>query len=343
MATLQRLYKLSVLRTIYLAALLLLGILAVGVAGYIIIEDYSALEGFYMTVITLSTVGFKEVRPLSGPGQLFTALLIISSFGIFAYAISQITRALVSGDLVREFKIYRLDKAIEKLDNHTIICGFGRNGRRAAEKLNAFKKSYLVIESSQEIIDQYLLKQGIPFIIGDATKDETLLSAGIAKAQSLISTLSKDADNLYTVISARALNKEMRIISRAADASAEQKLRAVGANAVVMPEGVGGAHMATLTVSPNIVEFLDHLSVDGSSAINLEEIDVSSISGNVHARQLKDLELRQKTGCSIIGLKTNKGEYIINPSSEQEISQDAKLFVLGKPEEIKLLYKLLGE
>jgi voltage-gated potassium channel len=343
MSILNKLHRLSVLRTIYISALLLLTILAMGVIGFVFLEDYSALEAFYMTVITLSTVGFKEVRPLSGPGQLFTAMLIISSFGIFAYAISQITRALISGDLAREFKIYRLDKTIRNLNNHTIICGFGRNGRRAAEKLTAFHKSFVVIEQNQEIIEQYLLKQKIPFISGDATKDETLIDAGIASAQSLITTLSKDADNLYTVISARALNSNMRIVSRAANYSAEKKLKAVGANSVVMPEGVGGAHMATLTVSPNIVEFLEHISVEGSSAINLEEVDVSSIAKDVHTRQLKDLELRQKTGCSIIGLKTADGSYIINPSSEQEITKEAKLFVLGKPDEIEQLYKYLAE
>jgi voltage-gated potassium channel len=336
------LFKSSLFRNLYIALILLAIILAVGVVGFMWLEQFSVLEAFYMSVITLSTVGFSEVRPLSDGGKLFTSLLIISSFGIFAYGVSQITRVLVSGDLARYFKIYRLEKNIEKLSKHVIICGFGRNGRRAAKKLEAYGKEYVVIEQNPEIINNFLLEQKIPYIAGDATQDEVLVKAGIYKAQSLISTLSKDADNLYTVISAHSLNKELRIISRATNASAEQKLKTVGAHGVVMPEGVGGAHMATLTVSPNIVEFLDHLSVEGSSAINLEEVDVSQISSK-QVGLLKDLELRSKTGCSIIGLKTMEGEYIINPGSDQEITKDAKLFVLGKADEIQKLYKLLSE
>ncbi len=336
------LIKSSLFRNLYIALILLAVILAVGVAGFMWLEGFSVLEAFYMSVITLSTVGFSEVRPLSDGGKLFTSLLIISSFGIFAYGVSQITRVLVSGDLGRYFKIYRLEKNIEKLSQHVIICGFGRNGRRAAKKLEAYNKHYVVIEQDQDIINTFLLQQKIPYIAGDATQDEVLEKAGIRKAQSLISTLSKDADNLYTVISARSLNEQLRIISRATNASAEQKLKTVGAHGVVMPEGVGGAHMATLTVSPNIVEFLDHLSVEGSSAINLEEVDVSQISGK-QIGLLKDLELRSRTGCSIIGLKTLEGEYIINPGSDQEITKDSKLFVLGKADEIQKLYKLLSE
>ncbi len=332
-----------ILRNVYLTLGILVAILGIGISGFMLLEGFSLLEAFYMTVITLSTVGFGEVHPLSAGGKLFTALLIISSFGIFAYGISQITRALLSGELGRHLKMYRLEKNIDQLNGHVIICGFGRNGRRAAKKLEAYNKSFVVIESDPETIDKYVLPAQIPYIAGDATNDEVLGQAGIDKAQSLITTLSKDADNLYTVISAHALNPALRIISRASNSSAEQKLRTVGANAVVMPEGVGGAHMATLTVSPNIVEFLDHLSVEGGSAINLEEVDVSKISKSRQSGLLKDLKLRGRTGCSIIGLKTKEGEYIINPGSDQEISKDAKLFVLGKPDEIQKLYNLLSE
>ncbi len=328
-------------RNLYLSLAALFAVLAAGVLGFMLIEEYSLLESFYMTVITLSTVGFKEVRPLTDNGQIFTAFLIISSFGIFAYAISVVTRSVLSGDLGAYYKVYRLQNQIEKLESHIIICGFGRNGRRAAKKLRAYKQDFVIIENNEDIVEQYLKGEDLLFIKGDATEDDVLISAGIHEAKSIITTLSKDADNLYVVITARELNKEINIISRAANISSEKKLKAVGANHVVMPEGVGGAHMATLVMNPNIVEFLEFISVEGSSSINLEEIEVSQITGSSESMQLKDLALRQKTGCTIIGLKTPSGEYIINPGADTIISHHSRLFVLGKPEEIKDLYKFL--
>ncbi len=334
--------RFAVFRDLYLALGALIAVLTTGVLGFALIEGYSLLESFYMTVITLSTVGFKEVRPLSDLGQMFTAFLIISSFGIFAYAISVVTRSVLSGELGSYYKVYRLQNQIEKLEGHVIICGYGRNGRRAARKLEAYKQKFVVIENDESIVSQHLSGDDVLFIRGDATTDEVMSLAGIEKAKSLITTLSKDADNLYVVITARELNKTLNIISRAATSSAEKKLKAVGANHVVMPEGVGGAHMATLVMSPNIVEFLEYISIEGSSAINLEEIEVSQLTNSAESLQLKDLALRQKTGCSIIGLKSPEGEYIINPGAEAMITPNSKLFVLGKPQEIKDLYKFLN-
>ncbi len=335
--------RFSLFRNLILAFVFLVIILAVGVVGYSFIEDYTILEAFYMTVITLSTVGYGEVRPLSEGGQLFTSVLIITSFGIFAYAVSAVTGAIFSGDLARFYKYYRLEKRIKKMENHVIICGYGRNGRRAAQKLQAYGRDFLVVEDSEERIDDYLKDSGLVFIKGDATQEEVLETAGIHRAKSIISTLSEDADNLYLVITARELNRNINIISRAASGAAEKKLKAVGANYVVRPEGVGGAHMATLTISPNIVEFLDNISVEGSSSINLEEIEVSQITDRVDSFQLKDLALRQKTGCTIIGLKTTEGEYVINPAADAHIEPNSKLFVLGNPEEIKKLNRVLQE
>ena len=333
--------RFAVFRNLYYALAALLSVLGVGIAGYAFIEKYTLLESFYMTVITLSTVGFQEVRPLSPIGELFTSFLIISSFGIFAYAISVVTRSFLSGEMGAYYKVYRLQNQIEKLSGHIIICGFGRNGRRAAKKLQAYKQEFVVIENDELIIDQYLKDENILFLKGDATTDDVLKMAGITRAKSLVSTLSKDSDNLYAVITAREMNADINIISRAATESSGKKLKAVGANHVVMPEGVGGAHMATLVMSPNIVEFLDFISIEGSSSINLEEIEVSQITDMADSMQLKDLALRQKTGCSIIGLKTPEGEYIINPGAESVITRHSRLFVLGKPEEIRILYKLL--
>ena len=334
--------RFAIFKNLYFALAALISILTIGVIGFMFIEEYSVLESFYMTVITLSTVGFKEVRPLSDNGQLFTAFLIISSFGIFAYAISTVTRSVLSGELGTYYKVYRLENQIKKLKDHVIVCGYGRNGRRAARKLKAYGQDFVVIENNEDIVKQYLKGDNVLYIRGDATQDDILLKAGIKEAKSLLSTLSKDADNLYVVITGRDLNAKLNIISRAATESADKKLKAVGANHVVMPEGVGGGHMATLVMSPNIVEFLEHLSIDGSSAINLEEVEVSQITDKEGSIMLKDLALRQKTGCSVIGIKSPDGSYVINPGAETNINSNSRIFVLGKPEEIKHLYKILN-
>lgn len=331
----------AVFRNLYFSIAALAGLSAIGVGGYILIEDYSLLEAFYMTVITLSTVGFLEVRPLSSSGQLFTSLLIISSFGIFAYAISVITRSVLSGELGRYYKIIKVQNKIDQLNNHVVICGYGRNGRRAAKKLQAYNQEFVVIENNPQIIEQYLKGNKLLYVDGDAREDEILHKAGISRAKSLISTLNKDTDNLFVVISARELNTRLNIISRASTGSAEKKLRSVGASHVVLPEGVGGAQMATLVMSPNLVEFLEFLSVEGRSAINLEEIEVRQLTDQMGSMKISDLKLRQQTGCTIIGLKNPDGSYNINPDADSSISPNSRLFVLGKPEEIKHLNKII--
>lgn len=309
----------------------------VGVTGYSLIEGYTFLEAFYMTVITLSTVGFSEVAPLSEEGRWFTAFLIISSFGTFAYGFSLLAQAIISGELARHLKRKRLNKTIQNLNNHTVVCGFGRNGRRAYTKLKAYGQEVVVIEKNQNTIETQLKDKNILYIEGDATSDDVLREAGVDRARSLVSTLSKDADNLFVVISARTLSKFIRLVSRASNESTENKLRAVGVNSVVKPEAVGGAHMATLVMSPNIVEFMDHISVEGSSAINLEEVEISELTDNQSGCTLNELKIRQRTGCTVIGLKTAEGEYVINPSSDQQLSASSKLFVLGNADQIKKL------
>lgn len=294
-----------------------------------------------MTIITVSTVGFGEVHRLSAGGQWFTSFLIIGSFGTFAYGLSSLTQILISGELAREFKKRNLNKAIHKVSDHVIICGYGRNGRRAHQKLEAYGQDVLIIEKDQKIIEQHLQDGNILFLEGDATDDVILDQAGISRARALVSTLSKDADNLFVIISARNLNRDIRLISRASSESTEKKLRMVGADSVVMPEGVGGGHMASLVVNPNTVEFLEHLSVEGSSSINLEEIELSELIGEARSCSLNDLEIRQKTGCTVIGIRDPKGEYHINPESNLVLSAPSKLFVLGTSDQIKSLNQLL--
>ena len=321
-------------RKIYVALTLLVTIIIIGVAGFSIIENYTLSEAIYMTIITVSTVGFNEVRPLSSEGRLFTAFLIIFSFGTFAYAISSITMYVLDGEYKRYFKDLRITKKVDKISKHTIICGYGRNGKQAVSELDAHHRKFVVVEFDKELIEELRETHEIPFVDGDATFEKTLERAGIAKAEALITTLPKDADNLFVVLTAREMNQDLLIISRASKDNSDKKLRRAGANNVIMPDKIGGAHMASLVIKPDVIEFMDYVMGQGTSAINLEEITFENLPEELKNKTITELGIREKSGANIVGFRTPEGEYIINPSPDTIIMPRAKIFVLGTIEQI---------
>jgi len=327
---------------IYYAALFILLVVAVGIIGYMNIEGYTIFEAFYMTVITLSTVGFQEVRELSSLGRLFTTFLIITSFGTFAYAVSVLTTYIVSGELNQYFRDYKVKKDVKQMQNHVVVCGYGRNGSQAVNKLVAHKQEFVVIDNDPECIEKFRKAKDKLFVYGDATLDETLEMAGISKAKALISTLSSDADNLYVVLSARQKNKDLTIISRASYDESYNKLKIAGADNVIMPDKLGGAHMASLVTTPDVVEFLDNIALEGSAEINLDEISFEELPLDLHNKTIKDINARYHTGCNIIGFKDSKGNYVINPNADTPLLPNSKLFVLGSTKQINHLYRILN-
>lgn len=306
-----------------------------------ITEGWTLLDSFYMTIQTISTVGFNEVHHLSDAGKLFTSLLIISSFGTFAYAVTAITSYVVGGEYKQYFEDFKSLKAVEKMENHTIVCGYGRVGKQAAHDLRFYKKSFVVVERSTEITDDPQYKE-IPFIKGDSTDDQVLILANIKSATSLITALPKDADNLFVVLSARELNPKLKIISRASSYSSMRKLRIAGADNVIMPDTVGGAHMASLVVTPDMMEFMDLIKVSGKAAVNLEEITFQDLPQAYKNLTIGELEEYTKSGCNVIGFRTDDGEYTINPENDTKITPNSKMFVLGNPEQIEKLNAVLG-
>ena len=336
------LFSFKYFKDLYIAFFMLMGVVLVGTFGFMIVEGYTLIEGFYMTIITVSTVGFEEVKPLSSAGRLFTSFLIITSFGTFAFAVSSITKYLVEGKYRSYFKTYRVEKNIEKLSGHTIVCGYGRNGEQAVKTLQAHNQKFVVIENVANVIERNTDLDDILFIDGDATNEQNIIKAGVHNASALISTLPKDSDNLYVVLSARELNGKLNIISRASKLASDRKLRIAGANNVVMPDKVGGEHMAQLVTMPDVVEFLDHIKIQGRAEINLEEISFDNLPGNFKYKTIRELEGKFKTGVMIIGFKTPEGEYIINPSADLELIPGSNLFVLGKPEQIARLNEVFG-
>ncbi|MBI4945513.1 MAG: potassium channel protein [Bacteroidetes bacterium] len=311
-------------------------------SGYIFIEHYTLIEAFYMTIITIATVGFGEVHPLSDAGRLFTAFLIMSSFGIFAYSISLITRYIVDGEFQHFFKSYRMNNTIEKIENHVIICGYGRNGRQAAHILKQHDQRFVVVEQNHELVASITHRFSHLLVEGDATDDEVLQKAGITRAKALITTLPTDADNLFIVLSARSLNANLTIISRASDDNSDKKLKTAGANNVIMPDKVGGAHMASLVLKPDVVEFIDFITEQGENNINLEEFTFTDLREELRNKTIADIDVRSKSGANIIGFKTDSGQFVVNPSPDTKISPNAKLFVLGTNEQIKKLKGILS-
>ncbi|MGZ3930251.1 MAG: potassium channel family protein [Bacteroidia bacterium] len=325
-----------------LPILILSALLLAGTVGYWLIEGYGLLDAFYMTIITVATVGYEEVHPLSSGGKIFTIFLIITSFGTFAYAVSSITRFVIDGEFNELYKNRKLNAAIEKLSDHVIICGYGRNGRQAAQVLKKHNRRFVVVENNSEITNAITHKFSDLVVNGDSTKDETLIKAGIMKARALITTLPVDADNLFIVLSARNLNRNITIISRASEDNSDTKLKIAGANNVIMPDKVGGAHMASLVMKPDVVEFIDFITAEGGDNINLEEITFDSVSEDLRHKTLKDLEIRNKSGANIIGFKKATGEYLVNPSADTKIIPQSKIFVLGTPDQIKKLKEILA-
>ncbi|MFL5762323.1 MAG: potassium channel family protein [Bacteroidia bacterium] len=325
---------------IYIPILILLLIVCIGIIGFIIIEGFSFLDAFYMTVITVATVGFQEVHPLSEAGRLFTAFLIITSFGTFAYAVTSISQYVIGGEFNQFFKIRRVSAAIEKLEGHVIICGYGRNGRQAAHVLKKHNTRFVVIEQKKEIVSTITHQWSDLVLEGDSTQDEVLLKAGILKAKAIITTLPIDADNLFIVLSARTLNPRLTIISRASEDNSDKKLKLAGADNVIMPDKLGGAHMASLVMKPDVMEFVDFITGQGGDNIRLEEITFANLPKEFQNKTIRELEIRNRSGANIIGFKTAQSEYVVNPSADTKIIPDAKLFVLGTSEQIGKLKEM---
>jgi len=325
------------------ALAMLMGVITLGTIGYETIEDnYNFVDAFYMTIITISTVGFREVHELSDAGKIFTAFLIVSSFGIFAYSVSSITSFIMSGNYRKHFIESKMIKEINQLSGHTIVCGFGRVGSKATRELFDHDEKVIVIEQNEEALKGFSHDNGLLYLIGDSTLDENLLEAGIQRAKAIITTLPSDSENLYVVLTAKELCEKILIISRASNPAAVKKLKIAGATNVIMPDIVGGAHMASLVTTPDVIEFLDHISVQGAADVNLEEVAFSDVPEDMKYLTLKELNARNKLGVNVIGFKTSEGEYIINPGPDTKILPDSKLFVLGTKQQINVLNKVLN-
>jgi voltage-gated potassium channel len=289
-----------------------------------------------MTVITISTVGFREVLPLSDAGKIFTAIYIIFNLIFFAYLVSTVAHYIFEGELNRIFRRIMSSREVSKLKNHIVLCGFGRNGRRAAMELSNSKKRFVIIENEEISLEKFPdADKKFNFIIGDATQDEVLKMAGIERAKTIITTLPRDSENVFITLTARELNPGIKIISRASDENVEKKLHRAGADYVVMPDALGGYHMANIVTKPFIVEFVELLSGFGESDFMLEEITYLEIRQEYRDVPIAELNIRKKTGATVIGFKNHKLGFIFNPDPSTVFSGHDVMIILGKEQAIK--------
>ncbi|MEO6685866.1 MAG: NAD-binding protein [Dyadobacter sp.] len=317
----------------FFSPLVYLGFLTlVGTFGYVIIEDYRWLDSLYMTIITISTVGYGEVNRLSDAGRIFTILLIVSSVGLVAYYLALVTRLLADGEWSKEYQQFRQRKYLQKMDNHVVVCGYGRNGRQACEILRQNDVAFAVIESTKVAAPH----PGDVIIYADATRDEVLIEAGILKAKAIIISLPDDAANLFIVLTARQLNPSIVIISRASYDQSVNKLKIAGATNVIMPDKLGGAHMASLVLIPDVQEFISLISSQHNDKFQITEIEIHN---SIHLGQLN---LWQQTGCTVLGVKLLNGKYHRNPEPAYVTTPGEGLLLMGSSQQIQDAVVLLG-
>jgi voltage-gated potassium channel len=326
----------------WLALGLIVGETLFGMGGYMYLEGYSLGEAFYMTVITISTVGYTEVRPLSEAGQLFSSALIILNFGIFAYVLSVFSYYVINGEFFKNMHLNLISNKIEQLKNHVIVCGYGRYGKEVVQNFLHHNIPFVVVESAEDVIVEIQKSEDkILYIQDDATHDEALQLAGIKQAKALIAALPDDSENLFIVLTARQLNPRLNIISRVTSPKSQRKLRLAGANHVVMPEQIGGFYMATLVSKPGATEFFSYITRESESDIEFEELRYNDMPLFCRNRSIQELHIRRETGTNIIGFKQPKGGYVVNPGPETVLVENSSFIVLGTREQLTALKRYL--
>jgi voltage-gated potassium channel len=323
-----------VVRRLAIAVAVLGGVLAFGTLGYMLVEHWRFFDALYMTVITVGTVGFGEVHPLSQSGRAFTMVLILAGVAGLGYVFATVVEFFVEGHLREILEERRMERLIDRLDSHHIVAGLGRVGLEVAGAFEAADVPFAVVDNCQEVI-QAALERGWPSLLGDATEEHVLRAAGIERASSLVTALDSDAANVFVTLTARTLNPKLYIVARSAASSAEDKLRKAGADSVITPTVIGGRRMATMVLHPFVSDYLELMSGLGESEMRLEEIQVpadSCIDG-CRLTRVKELE----TGSLVLAVQHPDGSVVANPPSDTMLQAGARLVVMGTADQLEAL------
>src|SRR5918993_1249316 len=323
------------------SALLALGMITVlGVLGYMVFEGWSFADAVYMTVITLTTVGYREVRPLDTTGQLWTMALLITGVGTLFYAAVSSVELVVEGTIRGYFGRRRMESAISKLSGHYVVCGYGRVGHQVVRAFAADGVPFVVIDQDPETVEE-CLAEGYLAILGEASDDDVLEEAGVRRAKGLVAAVDSDADNVFVVLSARKLNPKLHIVARASSDESAAKLEIAGADRTLSPYAVGGRRLASLATQPLIVDFLD-IVTRGKKGIEfrLEEFSVPKNS-LIEGRTIGELRIGEKSGAMILAIRSEEGKFDTTPSAWDRISAGDTLIVLGAHDQIGRLEQLM--
>ncbi|MGA7828345.1 MAG: NAD-binding protein [Geobacteraceae bacterium] len=321
-------------------SIIVLGLLiSIGILGYMGIEGWDFLDSLYMTVITLATVGFKEVHTLSDPGKIFTILLIILGVSVLGYIVGSLAQIMFEGQFQRIFGRKKVEKKIEALHDHYIVCGFGRMGALICREFSAKPLPFVVVEKNNEVLAK-LEEEDYLYLRGDATDDETLLKAGIKRAKGLVSVVASDTENVYITLSARGLNTDLFILARSGDEGSDLKLKRAGASKVISPYLIGGNRMAQAILRPNVVDFIEIATGREHMELQMEEIIIPPGSGFI-GETLVTSGFRKETGVMIVGIKKQNGSMVFNPESHSTLGERDTLIVLGQPTAISKLEYLV--
>lgn len=322
---------------LFYALCFLLIIISMGTIGYHLMEGWSLLDALYMTVITLATVGYGEIHPLSSGGRIFTIFLIFSSVGTMGYAIASLTKFIVEGEFNQLIRGRRMSSQIAKMKDHIILCGAGPTGLYIAEELSKTNTPFVLIERNPETLKHVMTMIGeMPHILGDAAHDDTLLQAGIERAKGLIAVLGEDKDNVFIVLSARSLNVKLRIVARVIEEENTEKFRKAGADEIVSPNAIGGLRMASIMIRPSVVSFLDQMLRVSNQVLRVEEIRADDMPA-MKGQTLEQTDMGRKTGLLVLAVKSADGQYQFNPGKHYVLNSGDVLIVMGTREQLQAL------
>jgi voltage-gated potassium channel len=315
-------------------------LVGLGTAGYMVIEDWDVLDSIYMTVITLSTIGYGEVNPVSPTGRIFTLVLIVMGVGFFLYVLGNVVQFLVEGRIRLILGRHKLDKQINHLNDHYIVCGYGRMGRAFCRYLIQKGLKFVVLEKNEDRIP-VMNTDHVLYIAGEATIEENLHKAGIERASNLIATLGTDADNVLLVLLAKGLNPSLYVVARASQNASKKPLDTAGADVVVSPFDVGARRMAHAILRPNVIRFLEFAFADENTDIHIEELMVAE-SSNLVGVPLLESGIRQDYNLMILSIIKANGEMVFNPAADTTIRAEQKVIVVGKIDDLARLEKALN-
>ena len=322
-------------------ALAVLGTLLIGTVGFILIEGYPPFDAFYMTLITIATVGYSEIRPLSTAGRAFNSVLIFFGVSLLFFGIGLVTQAVVQVELGELFGKRRMKRMIEKLEHHYIVCGYGRVGQGAARELHRAGFACVIVDRNPENVDA-AMRAGLHGLAADATLDQTLLEAGVGRARGLVAALGTDADNLFVILSAKTLNPVLNVAARAGEEEAEQKLRRAGADIVFAPYTHAGHRLAQALIRPHVLEFLDLTTKSMGLNVLIEQVPVAEGS-EFASKSLKQMQIRRDTGVIVLAIRRASGEMVFNPPAEAVLQGGDCLVAMGGPENLQKLERTLAE